>query len=109
KRPLVCRVPALAVLLITGTPFLQLRMANGDVDQLPPSNQARQGYDILVSEVPGQDQTIVEAAVYSPDGSPLTSAHVGDLYDLSRRFAALPNVLKVTIIVDLDPRPHRCD
>src|SRR6185437_5137638 len=58
KRPLTVLVPALAVLFITGTPFLQLRMANGDVDQLPPGNQARQGYDILVSEFPGQDQTI---------------------------------------------------
>ena len=109
KRPLVVLVPALAVLLITGTPFLQLRMANGDVDQLPPGNQARQGYDILVSEFPGQDQTIVEAAVYYPNDSPLTSAHIGDIYDLSRRFAALPNVLKVTSIVDLDPSLSRAD
>ena len=109
RRPVLILVPSLALLLVAGTPFLQLRMANGDVDQLPPSNQARQGYDILVSDFPGRDQTIVEAVVYYPDGSPLTAAHVGDVYDLSRRFAALPNVLRVDSLVDLDPRLSRAD
>src|SRR6202521_4096889 len=32
RRPYFVLVPALAVLVIAGTPFLQLRMANGDVD-----------------------------------------------------------------------------
>jgi RND superfamily putative drug exporter len=109
RRPVLVLVPALALLLVAGTPFLQLRMANGDVDQLPPSNQARQGYDILVSDFPGRDQTIVEAVVHYPDGSPLTAAHVGDVYDLSRRFAALPNVLRVDSLVDLDPSLSRAD
>ena len=108
RRPLLVLVPALAVLLLAGTPFLQLRMANGDVDQLPPSNQARQGYDTLVSDFAGQDQTRVEVAVYYPDGSPLTSSHVGDIYDLSRRFEALPNVLRVDSIVNL-PSLSRAD
>jgi hypothetical protein len=32
----------------------------------------------------------------------MTSARVGDVYDLSRRLAALPNVLRVESIVDID-------
>jgi len=107
RRPWVVLVPALAILLLAGTPFLQLRLANGDVDQLPPSNQARQGYDTLVSEFPGYDQTFIEAAVYYPDASPLTSDHVGAIYDLTRRLAALPNVLRVDSIVNIDPRLTR--
>ena len=109
RRPVLVLVPTLGLLLLAGTPFLQLRMANGDVDQLPPSNEARQGYDILVSDFPGEDQTRVEVAVYYPDGSPLTPGHVGDIYDLSRRFALLPNVLRVDSIVDLDPSLSRAD
>lgn len=109
KRPLVVLVPAVAVLVLAGTPFLQLRLANGDVDQLPPSNQARQAYDTLVREFPGQDQTTIEGVVYYPDGSPLTSDHVGAIYDLSRRLATLPNVLRVQSIVDLDPSISRAD
>ena len=109
RRPLFVLIPALAVLLLAGTPFLQLRLANGDVDQLPPGNQAREGYDTLIRDFPGQDQTTINAVLYYPSGSPLTSDHVGALYDLSRRFAALPNVLRVSSIVDLDPSLSRAD
>ena len=103
RRPWVVLVPALAILLLAGTPFLQLRLANGDVDQLPPNNAARQGYDTLVSDFPGQDQTTIEAVVNYPDGSPLTADHVGAIYDLTRRLATLPHVLHVDSIVNVDP------
>src|SRR5258708_24375132 len=102
RRPVLVLVPALAVLVIAGTPFLQLRLANGDVDQLPPTNLARQGYDTLVKDFPGQDQTSIEAVVYYPDASPLTAAHVGDVYHLSRPFAALPDRLPVHILLNID-------
>jgi RND superfamily putative drug exporter len=103
RRPWLVLVPALALLLVAGTPFLQLRLANGDVDQLPPNNEARQGYDILVSDFPGQDQTTIEAVVYYPDGSPLTADHVGAIYDLTKRLAAVPYVLHVSSIANIDP------
>jgi RND superfamily putative drug exporter len=109
RRPWGVLVPALAVLLLAGAPFTQLRLANGDVDQLPPRNEARQGYDILVRDFPGQDQTTMDAVVYYPDGSPLTADHVGAIYDLSRRLASLPNVLHVQSIVDVDPALTRQD
>jgi len=47
--------------------------------------------------------------VYYPSTSPLTAAHVGDIYDLSRRLATLPNVLRVESIVDLDPSLSKAD
>jgi RND superfamily putative drug exporter len=103
RRPWVVLVPALAILLVAGTPFLQLRLANGDVDQLPPNNEARQGYDILVNDFPGQDETTIEAVVYYPDGSPLTADHIGAIYALTRKLAALPYVLHVSSIVNVDP------
>jgi RND superfamily putative drug exporter len=98
----VVLVPALALLLVAGTPFLQLRLANGDVDVLPPSNQARQGFDTLVRDFPGQDQTTIDAVVNYPGGSPLTADHIGAIYDLTRRLAVLPNVLSVQSIVNVD-------
>jgi RND superfamily putative drug exporter len=109
RRPVVVLVPALALLLLAGTPFLQLRLANGDVDVLPPQNQARQGYDTLVRDFPGQDQTNVEAVVHYPGGDALSSDHVGAVYDLSRRLASLPDVLRVESIVNLDPSLSRAD
>ena len=109
RRPFVVLVPALAVLILAGTPFLQLRLANSDIDALPPSNTARQGYDTLLRDFPGQNETTIEAVVYYPGSSPLTSDHVGAIYDLSRRLAALPDVLGVQSIVDVDPSFARAD
>jgi RND superfamily putative drug exporter len=109
RRPWFVLVPAVAVLVLAGTPFLQLRLAQGGVDQLPPSNTARQGYDTLVRDFPGQDQTTITAVVNYPDSNPLTASHVGDVYDLSRSLAALPNVLRVDSIVDAVPTLSRAD
>ncbi len=109
RRPWLVLVPALVLLVLAGTPFLQLRLAQGGVDQLPPSNQARQGYDTLVKDFPGQDQTSIEAVVYYPDSQAVTFDHVGDIYDLSRRLAAQPNVLRVESIVDLQTSLTRAD
>jgi putative drug exporter of the RND superfamily len=109
RRPWLVLVPALGILLVAGTPFLQLRMAQGDVDQLPPQNQARQGYDTLIKDFPGQDQTVIEALAYYPNDSPFTADHIGAIYDLSQRFAALPNVLRVESIVNVESSLSRAD
>ena len=109
RRPWFVLVPALAVLVLAGTPFLQLRLAQGGVDQLPPTNTARQGYDTLVQDFPGQDQTTIEAVVNYPDSNPLTASHIGDVYDLSRHLAGLPNVLRVESIVDVAPSLSKAD
>jgi putative drug exporter of the RND superfamily len=109
RRPWFVLVPALAVLVIAGTPFLQLRLAQGGIDQLPPNDQARQGYDTLVRDFPGQDQTTIEAVVYYPDSNALTSAHIGDVYDLSQQLSSMPNVLRVDSIVTIDPLLTKAD
>jgi RND superfamily putative drug exporter len=109
RRPWVVLVPAVAILIVAGTPFIQLRMAQGGVDQLPPTNTARQGYDTLVRDFPGQDQTSIEAVVYYPDSNALTFDNVGDVYDLSRRLASLPNVLRVESIVDIGTSLSKAD
>jgi RND superfamily putative drug exporter len=109
RRPVLVLIPSLAVLVLAGAPFIQLRLAQGGVDQLPPSNPARQGYDTLVKDFPGQDQTTIEAVVYYPDSSPLTADHVGDVYDLSRRLASLPNVLRVDGLVNVDSNLAKVD
>jgi uncharacterized membrane protein YdfJ with MMPL/SSD domain len=109
RRPFFVLVPALAVLILAGTPFVQLRLAQGGVDQLPPDNTARQGYDTLIRDFPSQDQTSIEAVVNYPDSSPMTSDHVGDIYDLSHRLASLPNVLRVESVVDVVPSLTKAD
>jgi len=103
KRPVIFLVPSLALLLVTGSPFLHLRLANGDVDQLPARLESRQGYDNLIKSFPGQDQTEFNVVVHYGQGSPLTPERIGDQYDLSQRLAAIPGVIRVNSIYSADP------
>ncbi len=109
RRPLAVLLPALGFLLLAASPFFQLRLANGDVDELPWRLEARQAYDRLLANFPGQDQTSFQVVIDYPDGSPLTARRIGDQYDLARRVAAVPGVLRTTSIYDLDPKLGRAD
>jgi RND superfamily putative drug exporter len=109
RRPVIVLVPTTAFLLVAASPFFQLRLANGNVDELPTHIEARQGYDRLIADFPGQDQTTFNIVVNYPDGSPLTSPRIGSQYDLERRIAAIPGVLRTTSIYDLDLTLGRTD
>src|SRR5438128_4102748 len=104
KRPVLVMVPTVVFLAIAATPFLQIRLANGNVDMLPTHIEARQGFDRLVADFPGQDQTTFNIVVNYPDGSPLTANRIADQYALDRRIAAVPGVLHTSSIYDLDPQ-----
>src|SRR5207253_2668753 len=78
--------------------FFQIRLANGSVDELPTHVEARQGYDRLVADFAGQDQTTFNIVVSYPDGSPLTANRIADQYSLDRRIVAIPGVLHTTSI-----------
>ena len=104
KRPVVVLVPTVLFLVIASTPFLQLRLANGNVDMLPTRLEARQGYDRLIADFPGQSQTTFNVVVDYPNGSPLTRDRIADQYTLTRRIANIPGILHTSSIYDLDPK-----
>ncbi len=108
-RPVVVLLPTLGFLLLAGTPFLHLRMANGDVEMLPPRLEARQGFDRLLRDFPGQDSTLFNVVVQYPAGDPLAPGRVGDQYDLGRRLAAVPGVQAVRGLTSADPSLSRAD
>jgi RND superfamily putative drug exporter len=96
RRPVIVLLPALGLLVLAGTPFLHLRLANASIDQLPPRLESRQGFDTLVKSFPGQDQTIFSVVVNYPSESPTTAPRMLDQADLSQRIATIPGVLRVT-------------
>ncbi len=104
KRPIVVLVPTVAFLLIAGTPFFSIRLANGNVDMLPSHIESRQGYDRLVADFPGQNETTFNIVVDYPDGTPLTEQRIADQYALTRRVAQISGVIGTTSIYDLDPK-----
>jgi RND superfamily putative drug exporter len=92
RRPLLVLLPTVALIAIAASPFVQLRLASADATILPPTIESRRGYDVLVNEFPGQDQSTITVVAQFPD-DPLN--HRAALDDLRNRLAALPNVLRV--------------
>src|SRR5229473_1094790 len=96
SRPLVVLLPTTGFLLLAASPFIQLRLANGDVNMLPSRLEARQGYDQMIANFPGQDQTTFNIVVNYPDGSPQTPDRIAGQFGLTQRIAAIPGVLHAT-------------
>ncbi len=109
RRPALVLVPAVAFILLAGSPFLRLRLADAETTALPPTVESRRGTELLRRDFAGFDETQITVVAQFPDGQPLSPPHVGTLYDLSRRVAALPNVVRVQSPVDLDPSLGRAD
>jgi RND superfamily putative drug exporter len=102
RRPVLVLVPTVALIAIAASPFVQLRLASADATILPPTIESRRGFDVLVNEFPGQDQSTITVVARFPD-DPLS--HRSALEDLRTRLAALPNVLRVDM--PLNPTgPH---
>jgi len=95
RRPLVVLVPTVAFVLIAGTPFLQFRLANADTLVLPPQDEARRGYDALVANFPGQEQSSITVVTLFPGGDPQSAAHGAYVKDTSARISGLPSVLSL--------------
>src|ERR1700680_3907705 len=108
RRPLLVLLPVVGLLLLTASPFLQIKIANGDVGALPPSAETRRGYDQL-QMFPGQGQTRFNVVVNYPSGGPLTTQRVGDLYDLAKQIKQIPGVESVESMVSFDPSLQRAD
>jgi RND superfamily putative drug exporter len=103
RRPLLVLIPVVAFILVLGSPFLHLRLANNDVTALPTHEESRAAFDRLVNEFPGGNQTDISVVVEYPS-DPLAPAHVPGLVDLAKKIAALPNVDTITSPVTFDPR-----
>src|SRR3989441_5415627 len=106
RRPLLVLLPIVALLLLMASPFLQIKIANGDVGMLPPNAETRHGYDQL-QQFPGQGQTFFSVVVHYAGGGPLTTERVGDLYDLAQRMKQIPGVEGVESLVSFDPSLDR--
>src|SRR6185503_1346907 len=95
RRPLLVLVPTVAFVLLAGSPFLEFRMQNADATTLPPQSDARRGYDSLVANFPGQDQSTVTVVVNFREGDPKSPEHAKYVEQISAAYAQLPNVLRV--------------
>ena len=102
EHPLRVLLPTLGFIVLVGWPFVRLQTAGTDITALPESADSRQGAAALARAFPAQSATRILVAVRFP-GAPFTPDRAGALYDASRRWAKLPDVVGVESIVDLDP------
>ncbi len=121
RRPVLVLALTVPLIIVAGSPFLQLRLAGSGAAALPPTVEAYQGYRTLVQDFPGQELNTIGVVVhYAGAGSRgprapaaavpvLTAPRTGALYDLSRTIAALPHVLRVDGPVDVAPSLRRGD
>jgi len=96
RRPLVVLIPVVAVIVVLGSPFLHLRLANNDVTALPTHEESRAAFDRLVNEFPGGNQTNISVVVEYPSGDPLAPVRIPGMLALAKRIAPLPNVDAIT-------------
>ena len=102
RRPLQVAVPALAILLLAGLPFLHLELSTGgNLDDLPPSS-ARTGFEVLRDEFPGGDANPVVVALQFPDDE-LDAGRLDELSAYAGRLDAIDGTTQVTSLLTPPP------
>ena len=96
--PIAVLLPCLGLLLLAGSPLVQIHLAEADVTLLPPGDDARQGTELLTERF-GQGNAI-DVVVEFP-GSPYDAANVAAAYALGQRLSGFPGITTVTSYVSL--------
>jgi RND superfamily putative drug exporter len=94
RRPFAVLVPTLVILLIAGSPFLQLQQGVPGAEIYPPGVESRDAYVALQTEfAPGETTPIVVLA--DVVGSPTDLANIQALDAYAARVGALPGIDRV--------------
>jgi RND superfamily putative drug exporter len=103
NRPVAVLIPTLGLLLLLGLPFLRVDFNAPDASILPASAPSRAGYDRLVEQF-GEGEFAPIMLAIRTDGPALSPDSIARLHEYSRRLAADPRIVRVTGLVDVDPR-----
>lgn len=101
-RPVTVLVPTVGLLVLLVLPVTHLRLGTVDATILPDSLESRQGFDILQEEFGFAPSTFIPVA-YTFDGDPFADDNLERLYALGDALQRLPNVDRVSSIVNVDP------
>ncbi|MDB5082807.1 MAG: family transporter [Chloroflexi bacterium] len=108
KRPVSIFVPVLALLLILGLPFLNVKFSSPDASILPTDVPSRQAFDILRSQFNESEVTPILVAVQAPANKNILSPdNIYYLYDFAQAVQKDPRVARVDSIVTFEERLTR--
>jgi len=96
-------LPAVALLLVLGSPFLDIRLGLSGADTLSRDSESRRGEELLDRQFPDTSAYPMVVVLDYPQGSPLSRERIGETYDLSRWLEDRPGVKDVESIVNLGP------
>ncbi|HLV99652.1 MAG TPA: MMPL family transporter [Ktedonobacterales bacterium] len=103
RYPLRVFLPVLAVLVLFGLPFLDVRLGAPDASILPQSVPSRQAYDVLQTQFASNETTPILVVVQTR-GQVLDQSNLEALDAYVRQLESDPRVQRVDSIVSLDPR-----
>lgn len=94
RRPVAVLIPTLALLVLLGSPFRHAQISSPDATILPKGLPSREAFDALTAAFgPGEVSPFV--VVVDAPGRVFTDDTLGEIYRLSQRLAANPEVVRV--------------
>jgi len=96
RNPVRWLVPAMAILLLLGAPFLNVQLTAGGLDTLPPDLESRQAYEILEEEFPAFTASFVPLVVVFGDGQePFSKPLATEIAELCNEISGVQGVVGV--------------
>ena len=114
RRPLLIGVPALAVLLLAGSPFFAIQLSTGQNLEDLPLTPARVAFEVIADEFPGGGSDPITVAVTYDEGEPAIEGLPAERQDQLRAYvddlAALAHVEDVESVLEpppgIEPEPY---
>ena len=105
RRPIVVLVPCISLLVLAGSPFPQMRLANASVTLLPPDADARQGSDLVATHFAAAGENDITVVLDFGSASPLAPPSIAAAQTMSARLHATAGITEVRSYVDLPTPP----
>lgn len=104
KRPLLCFITGLSILLLLGAPFLNAQIGVSNVHILPKHTDSRQFFDQYEAAFNANQLTPLRLVVTTEDDTSILSPKsVAAIYDLSKKIKNNPLVASVESITTINP------
>ncbi|MEJ7653242.1 MAG: MMPL family transporter [Chloroflexia bacterium] len=103
RRPVRVLVPTLAILVLFGLPFLNVRLSSPDPSILPAGMSSREAFDQLKQEFTAGALAPIQV-VFKSDGPITAPENLATMRRLSEAVRREKGVLRVESIVNVDPR-----
>jgi len=101
--PWVVLLPCIAVLVLAGSPFPQMRLANANVALLPPTAASHRGADLIAEHFPQAGANTLSVVTDFGNAAPLDRASIHVAFQMAQVVTHTPGVIAAKGYVALEP------